>query len=841
MKGKTLGLLVCMLMIGSVFVSASGHNLGVSTKKMGVLTGDQDIISVTIPVGSYKIKEVDGYDEISIENFGRLLIPGKPNLPSKIFAVGIPPGTEITKIIFDIGEGLVLPGTYSVPPTSLSRVIGQENPDVYEQESQIYEENYESVYSSDEPYPSSNVEFVKTVGFRKYNLVDVRVTPFTYYPLSGKLKYYPNIEVHVSYTIPEGFLPEDIMIDNIVGSEQWAEGIILNYNQAKTWYPSSPSGREMYDYVVITLDSLTSSITSLVNWEEVKGRSVKVVTTDWINSNYNGYDLAEKMRNFLREKYPSEEWGIEYVCLIGHYDDVPMRRTAQNTGYGQPETDYYYAELSLPDSQSWDADGDHQYGESSDPIDFYAEVSVGRIPWSDPTTVEHICDKSVAYEGTDDPSFKKNILLLGAFFWPDTDNAVLMEEKVDQDWMTDWTMTRMYEQGQSSYPMDYNLDYNNVKNVLSSGTYAFVNWAGHGSPTACYEYYPSQAFVDTTTCNYLDDDYPAIIFADACSNSDTDYLNIGQAMLKRGGVGFLGSTKVAYGKPGWNNPYSGSSQSLDYFFTTCCTSGDYTQGEAHQWALYEMYTNGLWSYTYYEMFEWGALWGNPDLTMAPVITSDSPTTPSKPDGPDEWIIDEEVIFSTSSTDPNGDQIYYMWDWGDGNISDWLGPHPSGQTTDATHSWAELGDYEIKVIAKDIYGAKSNWSEVKILSIVENQDPIKPDISGSHWVIGGLKYDYTFVSTDPDGHDVYYRVDWDDGTGDTGWLGPYSSGEAITLSHIWTEQGEYWLKAWSKDAVGGESGQSNFKVNVPICNLYSQNANNQLFGNLVQRIFSRTVN
>ena len=62
----------------------------------------------------------------------------------------------------------------------------------------------------------------------------------------------------------------------------------------------------------------------------------------------------------------------------------------------------------------------------------------------------------------------------------------------------------------------------------------------------------------------------AIIFADACSNSDTDDLNIGQAMLKQGGVGFLGATKVAYGMSAWNDPYDGSSQSLDLFLYHLC-------------------------------------------------------------------------------------------------------------------------------------------------------------------------------------------------------------------------------------------------------------------------------
>ncbi len=131
--------------------------------------------------------------------------------------------------------------------------------------------------------------------------------------------------------------------------------------------------------------------------------------------------------------------------------------------------------------------------------------------------------------------------------------------------------------------------------------------------------YSSEAFIASSDCALLNDDYPAIIFADACSNSDTDNVNIGQSMLERGAVGFLGSTKVALGCPGWNDAYDGSSQSMDYFFTTYVTSGDYSQGEAHQRALREMYTYGLWGYLKYETFEWGALWGNPNLGMAPQL------------------------------------------------------------------------------------------------------------------------------------------------------------------------------------------------------------------------------
>jgi hypothetical protein len=576
----------------------------------------QDHIRVSIPVGAYEIQDTGQGQQISVEGYGYRLVPGTPELPSKIFALAVPPGAEVVDIDYDAGQGIILPGKYQIPPAALPRVIGPEDPQMYERERKIYEENHDAVYGSDIFYPREVAELVRTAGYRGYHLVDVRVTPFRYQPLSQRVTYYPNVTVTVTYRMPEK--KATFPSDHLVRTERTAEQIILNYDQAQRWRDAAPAqGKGLYDFVIITTAACTSAVQPLVDWETSKGRTVRVVTTDWIDANYGGgYDLAENMRNFLRDKYPSGEWGIEDVCLVGHYDDVPMRRTDQDVGYGQPETDFYYAELSLPDNQSWDDDGDHRYGENSDPIDFYAEVNVGRIPWSEPATVQSICQKSVAYEQNGDPSYKKNILLLGAYFWDDTDNAVLMEAKVNQLWMADWTMTRMYELGHSSHAMDYDLTWYNVRDVWSGGSFAFVDWAGHGSPTSSHVLYSKgSAFVSNSTCPYLNDEYPAIIFADACSNSDTDYLNIGQAMMQQGGVGFLGATKVAYGGAGWTSPGSGSTQSLDYYFTTGVTSGDYSQGASHQAALRTMYTNGLWYNDRYETFEWGALWGNPDLDM----------------------------------------------------------------------------------------------------------------------------------------------------------------------------------------------------------------------------------
>ncbi|MBN1280635.1 MAG: VCBS repeat-containing protein [Candidatus Thermoplasmatota archaeon] len=62
-------------------------------------------------------------------------------------------------------------------------------------------------------------------------------------------------------------------------------------------------------------------------------------------------------------------------------------------------------------------------------------------------------------------------------------------------------------------------------------------------------------------------------------------------------------------------------------------------------------------------------------------------------------------FCITVTDPNGDDLYCNWDWGDGTSSGWLGPYPSGQMMCASHAWAQEGTYEIVVHVKDQYGTQ----------------------------------------------------------------------------------------------------------------------------------------
>jgi hypothetical protein len=95
-----------------------------------------------------------------------------------------------------------------------------------------------------------------------------------------------------------------------------------------------------------------------------------------------------------------------------------------------------------------------------------------------------------------------------------------------------------------------------------------------------------------------------------------------------------------------------------------------------------------------------------------------PNKPNKPSGPPSGKPNTVYTYSTSTTDPNGDQVYYQWDWGDGTQSNWLGPYNSGATVSTTHTWGK-GSYSIKVKAKDSNGAESNWSDPLTITMPKN--------------------------------------------------------------------------------------------------------------------------
>lgn len=108
--------------------------------------------------------------------------------------------------------------------------------------------------------------------------------------------------------------------------------------------------------------------------------------------------------------------------------------------------------------------------------------------------------------------------------------------------------------------------------------------------------------------------------------------------------------------------------------------------------------------------------GNFDAWLVKITDFENqrPNKPTKPSGPNKGKPDTEYTFTTSTTDPDGDQVTYTWDWGDGNYSEWL------NTAEASYTWKEEDNYNIRVIAKDINGGESDWSDPLLFSTPKNK-------------------------------------------------------------------------------------------------------------------------
>jgi hypothetical protein len=162
---------------------------------------------------------------------------------------------------------------------------------------------------------------------------------------------------------------------------------------------------------------------------------------------------------------------------------------------------------------------------------------------------------------------------------------------------------------------------------------------------------------------------------------------------------------------GWGTPGStnGPSQRFHRFFWDAVFGENITSiGKANQDSKEENLKkiNGQCiRWCYYEM----NLFGDPALTL---ITRNNtpPEKPLTPSGTRRGKVGQSYTFNASTTDSDGDTLYYKWSFGDGTFSTWLGPYTSGEQVSVLHNWSKWGNYKVQVKARDEHRSESDWSD-----------------------------------------------------------------------------------------------------------------------------------
>jgi len=117
-----------------------------------------------------------------------------------------------------------------------------------------------------------------------------------------------------------------------------------------------------------------------------------------------------------------------------------------------------------------------------------------------------------------------------------------------------------------------------------------------------------------------------------------------------------------------------------------------------------------------------------------------------------------------------------------------------------------------VIVQCDSGSLSGY-RVQTLTTIRNSPPDTPLIEGETKGKVGVAYSYSIVTQDSEMDDVMYYVDWGDQT-NSSWVGPFHSGENITLSHTFTKKGTYTIQVKARDGYFAESGWGSLQVTMP---------------------------
>jgi C1A family cysteine protease len=189
----------------------------------------------------------------------------------------------------------------------------------------------------------------------------------------------------------------------------------------------------------------------------------------------------------------------------------------------------------------------------------------------------------------------------------------------------------------------------------------------------------------------------------------------------------------------------------------------------------------------------------------------------------QGTVDEELSFDGSkTTDPEKDINDYLWDFGDGTKKNGVVQ---------THSYEEGGIYPVSLTVTDSngnVGIDETWAFVD----KTNSPPDAPVLRGKKRGERETEYEYTFYANDPDGDDIYYYLNWGDaywtGTWHP-WIGPYKSGEQVTLTNIWDTDGDYVVRVKAKDNYDAKSNWATLPVKIP----YGKNIQTPLILRLIE--------
>ncbi|MFO7915180.1 MAG: C25 family cysteine peptidase [Candidatus Krumholzibacteriales bacterium] len=523
---------------------------------------------------------------IHIPGCQRTAAPGKPALPVFQARFILPPGESVTGIRIEAGPDYNLAGRHYITPAPMQSPVSGSIPSLNFRD--------ETVYSMTSPYPSERARPVTEQSICGIRIAFVNIYPCRLIPASGQVRYTRQVEVILD-TGPSG-VPVVHPQPAVERAAAWASRISSNPERAADYIEYGEDAEELlyqaypdqsrYPFIIITSPALEDFFKPLAWIRTDSGLRARIVNTGWIQSNFGGADLQERIRSFI--KYAYFNWQAEYVLLGGDDDIIPHRGLYVKAGSEIEEdlpADLYYAALD----GNWNTDGDGYFGEPGEE-DLLPEVSLGRLPVNGQAGIDNFTAKLSAYSLQPNPQDCAEAAFLGELLWS--------EDGVDT-WGGDYKDETLY--GSDNYEISTagvnqefashilydretagEWDAADLIPVINSG----VNLVNHLGHTGLH----NAMHLTSSNLNLLQNSggsgtNPAVFYSQGCyaaAFDNRDYAGqiyqedaIGEQLVtgEAGAVAFIGNSRY-----GWNAPGStcGVSQFFDRQFIDAVFGEDIT-------------------------------------------------------------------------------------------------------------------------------------------------------------------------------------------------------------------------------------------------------------------------
>jgi len=524
-------------------------------------------------------------------------------------------------------------------------------------------------------------------------------------------------------------MKEKIILILIVGFLLLSINVIGALSITKSKLPFHSFYTDNYDMVIIAPELFSGDLQPLINHKNTIGVHTFLKTTENIYNEFEGRDKPEQIKYFI--KYALDNWNITYVMLVGGAYLLPSRYVHIYYDYDYQDewvflSDLYYADIfdEYGNFSSWDTNENDIFGEYNwgsqhlyDDVDLYPDVHLGRLACINENELTICINKIIAYEINKAyaQSWFTNLIVIGGDSLPGDEEQIDEGEYVNEgviDNMDGFIPKKIWASNGKLY------DASNIQDAINIGA-GFVFFNGHGNldiwathPHESYTWIPPGFYTNSHLIALSNGNKLPIVVSDACYHCSYNLASdcFGWTFVKNpngGCIGFLGSTDIDVSHEGIDIVTKGI-EKLCIVMSKNYMDGDLTFGQLWGHGVHDYLETAEMDEMDYITVEEFQPFGDPSLAIAE--ESQPPEKPENLDGPLSGKINQEYKYTASTTDPDEDQLYYLFEWGDGEFSEWIGPIESGETAEASHIWTKRGEYEIRVKAKDEHGVQSNWSD-----------------------------------------------------------------------------------------------------------------------------------